>query len=268
MRFLQAVFFSAAVCVFPSVPYVAGTAVDDEDDDDWSGIEVESEVEDEESKGEEEDAGLTGASMNAAGDTTLAETVDAELSDSERKIRMTLCIGIARERYKNDKDNLEDAISQMAEAANISKDQAVNELHVNMIKNCYLNLDQEADMSELTSGDEDKFDEVSARIIAPPAGSEDATGKPATLLPRQWQLINDIVEAEKNNNDDPYNEFANIGRMELIGSKMSGFQKFLYFVSVFGAVFGGGYLLVKKLIAFELEKNAKRISKKAAKKAN
>ena len=267
MRFLKAVLFSATVCVFPSIPYVAGTAVEEEeDDDDWSGIEVETEETTEEGEDGLSDA-ADSAAIHEQGDTTLAETVDANLSEAERKIRMTLCIGIARERYKNDRENLEDVIAQMAKEANISEDQAVNELHVNMIKNCYLNLDQETDMSELTSGDEDKFDQVSTRVVAPPSWSGD---KPATLLPRQWQLISDIVEAEKNNanNDDPYNEFANIGRMELIGSKMSGFQKFLYFVSVFGAVFGGGYMLVKKLVAFELEKNAKRISKKAAKKAN
>jgi len=268
MRFLTTVFLSAVCVLFPSVPYVAGTAVDDDDDDDWSGIEVETEDDGDEDLSDAADT----AAVHEQGDTTLAEAIDANLSHAERKIRMTMCIGIARQRYILDKDGFSEYVSKMAEAAGISEEQAVNELHVNMIKNCYLNLDQETDLKDLTSGDADKFDTVSARVIAPPASAEEGS-KPATLLSRQWELISEIVEAEKNQgengaNDDPYNEFANIGRMELIGSKMSGFQKFLYFISVFGAVFGGGYLLVKKLIAYELEKNAKRISKKAARKDN
>lgn len=253
-----------SVVLPPSVPFVAGAAVDDDDDDDWSGIDVETEDD-----GDSGESDFDSASQEE-GDTTLAELVDANLSHTEQKVRMTLCIGLARQRYATDMDHLKEAVSQMAESAGITEDQAVNQLHVNMIKNCYLNLDQANDLKELTSGDVEKFNEISARVVGPP---EEEGDKPSTLLPRQWELIREVVEAEQNksddgDNDEPYKEFANMGRMELIGSKMSGFQKFLYFVSVFGAVFGGGYLLVKRLIAYELEKNTKRVSKKAAKKDN
>jgi len=259
MRFVKAAVI-LSVCLFGGI---RATEVDD--DEDWS----EFEVTDDDSGDIDSDSAEEAASFE--GDTTLAETVDEKLSEPERKLRMTICIGVTREKFAI--DNLLEQSEKLAELTGMSKEQVANNMQLNMVKNCYLNFDEKRDFLELTSGDPATFKEATSRVLAPPASEVEAEGKTTTLLKRQWDLIRDVIETEqkassdkKKDDDDPYSEFSNFGRMELIGSKMSSFQKFLYFVSVFGAVFGGGYLLVKKLIGYEIEKNQKRVSKKLQKK--
>lgn len=275
MRFFNALIFStASLTLLQQVPYVAASSSDDDDDDDddWSGIEVETDVD------EDDLSGLGDATDEGQNDpridTSLAEKVDENLSEDAKKLRMTVCLAIARKVYQLNQNELKDTVDSIVASMNVDEAQAVNHLHLSMIQNCYMNMDQEKDLKDLTSGDHETFVQLSERVIAPPQGYESGEKIPGITL-EQRMLLHKIVEEEQEKVDkgaeaeeDPYNEFANIGRMELIGSKMNGFQKFLYFVSVFGAVFGGGYLLVKKLIAHELEKNTKRVSKKAAKKDN
>jgi hypothetical protein len=239
---------------------VEATTVVEDDDEDWTDFDIPSNG--------DEDA----EHVETRGDTTLAEKIDANMTEQERKLRMTLCIGLTREKFTT--DSLFEHTEKIAEITGMPKEQVANNMQLNMVKNCYLNLDVAKDMPELTSGDSEKFKIVSEKVFAPPVAEEtgeDDSGtrrSQPTLLQRQWELIRDVIESEAKDadsadDDDPYSEFTKMdrGRMEVIGSQMTSFQKFLYFVSVFGVVFGGGYLLVKKLIRHEMEKSATRKSK-------
>jgi len=194
-------------------------------------------------------------------DTTLAERADENLTDSERKMRMAMCIGIARERFMSSEEEMKQAVEMMKTLHQMEEDQAREMIHINMIKNCYLNFNEKEDIPTLTAGenDEEKYKSVVNRLIAPPLVQVE--GKQQTLLERQWELIRQVVEDERTRQTAQMG-----GKIEVIGSKMSGFNKFLYFVSVFAAIFGGGYFLVRKLMALEAEKMTKKKESKSAKK--
>jgi hypothetical protein len=194
-------------------------------------------------------------------DTTLAERADENLTDSERKMRMAMCIGIARERFMSSEEEMKQAVEMMKTLHQMEEDQAREMIHINMIKNCYLNFKENEDIPTLTAGenDEEKYKSVVNRLIAPPLVQVE--GKQQTLLERQWELIRQVVEDERTRQTGQMG-----GKFEVIGSKMSGFNKFLYFVSVFAAIFGGGYFLVRKLMALEAEKMTKKKESKSAKK--
>ena len=246
-----------------AVPYVVATEVDDDDDEDWSEFDTVPSPEEKEPVRE---------------DTTLAEAADADLTESERVMRMTLCIGLVRQKYAEDAEAMKTILESMAKLQEVTEEQAANAIHVNMLKNCYINFDMENDLKELA--DESKFSEIATRIVSPP--TDEPEGTTSTLLQRQWELINTVLDKEEKNktseekgNGDKTSgekktggkkETGRMPKIEVIGSGMNGFQKFLYFISVFGAVFGSGYLVVKKMIGLEAEKQAKRNAKKDKKK--
>jgi hypothetical protein len=192
-------------------------------------------------------------------DTSLAEKADEHLSQGERKMRMALCIGVAREKFLENQEEMEKMLEMMKAIHKMEADQAREMIHINMIKNCYINFNEKEDIPAITSGDkdEDKYKETVSRLVAPPTGDDDSL-KQHTLLTRQWDLIKEVVEAERSRQSD----LLGGDRIGLVGSKMGAFNKLLYFVSVFAVIFGGGYLLVKKLMQLEAEKNSKKTAKK------
>lgn len=152
-------------------------------------------------------------------------------------------------------EEMKQAVEMMKSVHNMEAEQAREMIHINMIKNCYINFDEKEDIPALRAGetDEEQYKAVANKLVAPPA-QQDATKQP-TLLERQWNLIREVVDDERAKQTG-----ATGGKIEVIGSKMGGFSKFLYFVSVFAAIFGGGYFLVKKLMALEAEKTTKKKS--------
>ncbi len=193
-------------------------------------------------------------------DTTLAEKADAHLSEGERKMRMALCIGIAREKFLDTEEEMEKTIEMMQTIHKMETDQAREMIHINMIKNCYINFNEKEDIPAITAGEKEgeKYKEVVNRLILPPADDEGDSLKQHTLLTRQWDLIKDVVEKERKKQSSLFGADS----VGLVGSKMGAFSKFLYFVAVFAAIFGGGYLLVKKLMQLEEEKNNKKNKKR------
>jgi hypothetical protein len=188
-------------------------------------------------------------------DTSLAEAADASLTDTERKMRMALCFGIARQQFMENEEEMEKALEMIASLQNTDVTQAKELMHVNMIKNCYINFDQEKDIEIFAneSVDKDAVKASMARLVAPSPKEE--AGKQATLLQRQWDLLRDISKTEQ---ERAQREF---GKIDFIGSNMGGFGQLLYFVTVFGAIFGGGYMLVKKLLQTESERGVSRRKK-------
>jgi hypothetical protein len=199
-------------------------------------------------------------------DTTLAEQADANLSEQERKTRMGLCIGIAREQFLSSEEEMEKAVEMMKTIHNMESDQAREMIHINMIKNCYLNFKEEEDLPALTKSATEENKEVYqalvGKLVAPPAMPESEVRKQPTLLQRQWELIREVVEEERGRQTGPMGG----AKIEVLGSNMSAFSKFMYFVSVFAAIFGGGYFLVRKLMELETAKVTKRKESKTAKK--
>ena len=196
-------------------------------------------------------------------DTSLAEKADEHLSEKERKMRMALCIGVARERFLSNEAEMEKTVEMMKAIHNMEIEQAKEIIHINMIKNCYINFDEKVDIPAITAGDKDeeKYKAAVDKLISPPA-MEEATKQP-TLLSRQWDLIREVVEDERTKQST----LLGGDRVGLIGSKMGAFNKFLYFVSVFAAIFGGGYLLVRKLMQMEADK-ANKTKTKSSKKSS
>lgn len=254
MRFLTAIAVSAVslASVSPNLFVRADELVElqpEDDDEDWAGIDVSTDDEAGEPAFEE--------------DTSLAESADANLSESERKLRMGICVSVARQKFAQTQEALKPVLDGMKEIHKLDDDQAAEMIHVSMIKNCYINMDQENDLPELiaATGDDEKWGALADRLIAPPAGEQ--ASKQSTLAARHWEYVREYVESEhKNRREDGEFNFSSMGKLNVIGSGMSGFQRFLYFVSVFGAIFGSGYLLVKKLIQKEVEKESRKTKKK------
>jgi hypothetical protein len=191
-------------------------------------------------------------------DFSLAESVDAEMSEVERRLRMTVCLGLARQKFQRSPEEMQEGVKRIAEAREMSAEQASELISISMIKNCYINFNAETDLGVLSEQNESAWDEAMTRLISPPKG--EIPGTSSQLLERQWDLLRQIVEEQ----DERVKEVA--GRIELPGSTMGGFQKFAYFVSVFGAIFGGGYFLVKKLM--EAEREPKKKTKDDKKKSD
>ena len=254
MRIISAIAISAVslVSVSPRLFVSANEPVveHEEDDDDWAGIDVST----------EDEAGEPGTEQ----DSSLAEAADADLSEPERKMRMGICVSVARQKFARTRDMLKPIMDSMKELHKIDDDQASELIHVSMIKNCYINMDQGKDFPELISStnDDEKWDEVADRLVAPPAGEE--PGKQSTLAARHWEYVREFVENEKSGRESGEDifDFSSLGKINVIGSGMGTFQRFLYFVSVFGAIFGSGYLLVNKLIQKEVEKVTRKSKKK------
>lgn len=232
-----------------AVPAVAED--DDDDDTDWSQYEMP--VEDE---GDFDD--FPEPAEERKEDTTLAEAVDMHMDENQRQMRMAICIGIVRQKYADEKADMMKNIEALAKMQGVSEEEMSNMIHMNMIKNCYLNLDQEADIGLLS--DPESFASVSTKIVSPPANEPEGTA--STLLSRQWELIRTFLDKEKEQGG-PGKAKPEITapKIEILGSGMNGFQKFLYFVSVFGAIFGGGYLLVKKMVGLETAKKQPKVKK-------
>lgn len=251
MRFLNAVAVSSLL--FAGSLH-AGTVVDD-DDDDWADFETET----------FDEEAFDASNFAPKQDSSLAAAADAFLSAPQRKIRMALCIGLVRQKFASAKEDMQAVIAQVAQMQQVSEEQAAESIHIMMLKNCYINIDQASDLKALVEGD--KFDEVADRLVAKPAGEEE--GAISTFTDYQWELIKDFLENEKKtkseNGGGGGGGSTGGARMEVIGSKMGTLQKLLYFLAVFGSIFGGGYILVKKLMQYELEKSQKR-GKKAEKK--
>lgn len=241
MRILSALALSGLSLLVVPEPYVvAATSVED-DDEDWSEFET----------GEDEAAEAAGVQMEE--DSTLAENADAALSEPERKLRMALCLGLARQKFSQSADEMQQAVDMMTKMREIEEDEAREMIHVMMIKNCYINFNQETDLGVLSEPNETAWTELVDRLIAP--SPKEQKGKQSTLAPRQWELIRQVVDEEKKQKDKKQKP-AEKPRIEVVGSNMGAFSKFIYFISVFGAIFGGGYFLVKRLM--ETERAPKR----------
>ena len=271
MRFSTVAAISAVACWFQTPLIVAGDEahspeVEDDDDTDWDSFETSYADEDEES-------GETGTPSSEP-DSSLVEAADADLSQDERKVRMGVCLSVGRQKFQRAKDMFEPILEQIQEQHKVDESQAIETILISLIKNCYINFNQETDLKDLiaSADSEEKFDAISDRLIAPPVG--ELPGKQSTFASRHWDLIKEIIQKEqeerttgkKKTTEDEIPNFnqkeAPQIKVNLVGSDMTGFQKFIYFVSVFGAIFGGGYLLVKKLIQREVEKDKKKINKK------
>lgn len=261
MRILKkTVFFSLVVCLTVEKPVVlAETAAveeetwDAEDDADLTVADDENLPEIDDNADDEFEA-----PPEFTEDSSLAEEADADLTESQRKMRMAMCFGVARQKFVESKDEMEKAVEMVKSMHNIEEDQAREMIHVNMIKNCYINLNQEEDLKIFTNAEYDieQVKETMNRLVGP--SKKEQPGKQSTLADRHWNLIREIVEEERNRQQ------SDVGKIEVLGSKMSPFNKFLYFVAVFGAIFCGGYVLVKKLMQIEAEKAIRRRTKKGA----
>jgi hypothetical protein len=250
-------FLTTTVAAFACINLVVLAEVADDDDEDWSKYEqVEAD--------EDFDSGdLDEAPADYVQDTTLAESVDAELSEDQRQVRMALCIGVVRQKYDIDREEITKRIPSLAKLQGIKEEEVANAIHMNMLSNCYLNLNQDSDLPELA--DSGKFDAAASRVVGPPAGGDDK--KSYTLLPRQWELVGKFLEDEKKGGNKKKSE-PKVAKIEVPGSGMNAFQKFLYFVSVFGAIFGGGYMLIRKMISVDAMNRNPVKAKKASKKTN
>ena len=258
MRILKTVLLSVVVCLTVEKPVVlAETAVEEsldaEDDADLTVADEENLPEVDEAADDEFEA-----PPEFTEDSSLAEEADADLTEAQRKIRMAMCFGVARQKFVESKEEMEKAVEMVKSMHNIEEDQAREMIHVNMIKNCYINFDQEEDLKMFTNAEPDleQIKQTMDRLVGP--SPKEQPGKQSTLADRHWNLIREIVDEER---DRQQSEF---GKIEVLGSKMSPFNKFLYFVAVFGAIFGGGYVLVKKLMQSEAEKSVRRRSKKGS----
>ena len=273
MRFLSALAITSVA--FSNLSFAAVPEAEEEDD--WSEFETSVGDDDEEA----------GASRPVE-DSSLAEAADADLTEPEREMRMALCIGIARQKFHDNADMFKQTIETMMEIHKVEENQAAEMVHITMIKHCYINFDQENDiklLTEATTKDgvtSESWNAVADRVISPPAN--EVPGTQSTLAARQWDLIRAFVEKERTKRDSEKKDSGSsstksesgsgkkkesgrsLPKLEVIGSQMGAFQKFLYFVAVFGAIFGGGYLLVKKLIQNEVDKESRK--NRASKKKN
>lgn len=263
MRFLKAfVIPLVTLFVISDIP-IAHASIEDDDDEDWSEFETEAVDEDEQ-----------------VDKTALARQADANLTSTERKVRMGLCIGLVRQKFAKSRESMEELIAQIAKLQEVTEEQAAESVHVMMITNCYINMDQARDLPELSNN----FDAVADRLTAPAV-----EGEQNTLTDYQWELIKEFIEKEqssetekrerkermeKRKNADPkeQKEEPKRGRpIEVIGSGMGTWTKLMYFIAVFGAIFGGGYVLVKKLAELQtVQKHVRgrdiRAAEKVAKK--
>lgn len=187
-------------------------------------------------------------------------SLDANLSDSDRKVRMSACIDVARSVFAGSKDEIQATIDALKEAYKLEDEKAIEMMHIAMIKNCYINFDQEKDveaiMKVLKEENSNAWKELSNRLVSKPE-DEDESG--SEFAPRHWELIRQIIYEE---NDQKRKETV-APKIKVVGSDMTSLQKVLYLMVVFGSIFGGGYWLVKKLIKKELDKQNKRGKKKS-----
>ncbi len=234
MRFTSLITLSAAPLFF-NQPLAAATTVDMDDDDDLDFDDDDDDFDLDLEPSAESDEGT-----EVKEDTTLAEAADAGLSPVQRSVRMAACIGMVRHRISTKKEEVDKVIDQWKLMRQMTDEQAMDILHVTMLKNCYINLDQEADIKSFTSDPEEFQSDIADRVFSPPAG--EAPGTQATLLQRQWDLVKDYIETESK-----FDEARQMPKIDLPGSSFGPFMKTIYFNTVFSAVFGGIYVMIQRL---------------------
>jgi hypothetical protein len=260
MRFLKCVVAS----LFVLGSFVQAAEVDMEQqearDDDVAGKEEEDELEVEEDY--EEELKKLMDEVESMKNKTVEISVDEDLTEPARKIRMSVCLDVARGIFASSKPQMDESIAQIKEAYSVDEDKAAEMVHVAMIKNCFIKIDQDTDIEAISKAlneeNTEAWTEIAQRLVSKGATDSEEGKDSLDFAPRHWELIREILQEERREKS----KAAAAPKITVIGSGMTNAQKVIYLMVVFGIIFGGGYLLVKKLIQKELDKKTRRGKKK------
>jgi len=232
----------------------AASATEVEEDQEQVPLEEQMEIDEEDFEKEFERI----VNENTVEDRILDE--DKNLSEEEKKLRMKTCISLARDVFVQAEERMKNWIDYLMKKESLEEERAVETVHISMIKTCYISMRQDSDIEELKTAEKEgnthEWISIASRLVFIPP--EDDVQQYGEFAPSHWEMIRQIIFEET---QQKRKEQA-APKIKVIGSDMNALQKVLYLMLVFGAIFGGGYWLVKKLIQKDLDKQAKRNKKK------
>ena len=194
-----------------------------------------------------------------ARDEAAAQAIDGDLTIEERRRRMHACLEIVRETIASPNDKAVAYIEKFTEGLGgaISPQQALEYVHMDFLKNCYLTIQAE-DVSlfrGVEEGGKDKWvKENSEKFVYP-------TGVAATirsLHKSQWDILSEILKSETKDKKKRLSR-------EVLGGTMSAPSKIFYMIGVLAVVFGSGYWVLLQLTKAERARVEKRETKKSKK---
>jgi hypothetical protein len=172
---------------------------------------------------------------------------DKNLTETEKETKMLFCLETARSRLVNEDDEKvkEFVTSFSKQLTGIEDRQILEYLHMEVIKNCYL----EGDINTIKAGG----DSADAMLF-PSVGTRNKN-----LHKSQWDILNSVLEKQRKTGR------AKI-EMDVFGSKMSYPMKIGYMIVVLLFVFGIAYWLVLQLTKMERKRKLTREERKNKKK--
>jgi len=224
----------------------------------------------------------------------LAPQFDADWEDDRKRPRLKACFVAVNRKVQEPDEAMHEAVKQVSEQHNVDKEQALSFMMTSMIMNCYANIDDQR-AQEAASGQEITGDDTRA-LIGPPAEGQ------LQMDENHQRLLKEIVEEHRAANPEPVQRSSATGetpeeraaRLERMKRRKEGkpvepkkrSQKttqeatttaapplplgmglgsgVLYIAAVFGAMFGGVFLFIRKLDtgAPEQQKPVKKSKKK------
>jgi len=194
---------------------------------------------------------------------------DASMPEDTRRQRMTVCFALTQSRAQSNAEALEATIQEMATRHKLAPNEAANAIVVNWMMSCYMNID-DLQVADAIAGSLPSMQDDTALFSDV---RDDRPQKAHQASPRQWKLLQDVLMTlrEASGYKDDTRERPPAEGFSAFSSQTQA----LYFLAVFGIIFGILILGVTRLVWSEKAvrersgkslKKAEKAEKKLAKK--
>jgi len=188
-------------------------------------------------------------------DESAAAEVDAQLSEAQRGIRMKACLDISRAKLAANDAVVSEYVTKLTSGlvgAELSAQQALEYVNMDFVKNCYLSIDQAADIPAFKNNPAAWRAANENRVLLP----DESRSHIRTLHQRQWDLLKTILKKEETQKKNP-------GKAQIEAAPTATVVQLMYLIAILAAVFGLGYWLLLQLAKADASHAGKREAKKA-----